>query len=304
MVIQQVNNDEIDLREYLGVLIRRWRVIALLVIIIPIVALLYSLTQSPVYEAKTTILIRSGGSISSLSQYAGLVGMLGINLSAGGAGNLGDLTELLKSQAVAAKVLDDLDLVHRIKGWDSSKLQRQQLVSAVGGFLKPTKTIGNVVEIKVEANDPQLAADIANGFINALSYYWAELNFTEAQNKLRYIETEIPRVERELKVVEGKLKLSPEGGGPNILGGGQGGIQRDYDIYNSVYTMLRKEYESNKLEASKEIPPFSVIDKAEKPLSKSKPKPKQNVMIGVVIGLFAGVFLAFFQEYWEKSSKS
>lgn len=81
-------------------------------------------------------------------------------------------------------------------------------------------------------------------------------------------------------------------------------LSRELDIQISVYTMLRKEYESVKLEESKEIPPFSIVDKAEKPLAKSKPRTKLNALIGLVLGLFSGAFVAFFQEYWEKSGKS
>ena len=294
--------DEIDLREYINVLLKRWRIIALFTICFAAVALVYSMRQPPVYEANATVLFRSGSSGSSLSQYAGIAGMLGINMG-GGSGNIGDLTDLLKSRAVAEKVLEDLDLIKRIKGWDDSNIKRQNLISSVKGMIKPPKATGNILEIKTESDDPQLAADIANGFINAVSFYWNKLNYTEAQKKLKYIEEELPRVEAELKTVENKLKLAPRSvtGFSFASNVGVSGLQRDFEIYNSVYTMLRKELESTKLEASKEIPPFSVVDKAEKPLSKSKPKVKLNTAIGLVLGLFFGIFVSFFQEYWEKS---
>lgn len=295
---QRIYNDEIDLREYLDVIMRRWKLIGLLIISIALAALIFSIMQKPVYEAKATVLLRSGSS-SSVSQYAGLAGALGVNLGGAG-GNAGDLMELLKSRAVAAKVLDDLQLTRRIKGWDDPQIKRANLALAVSGMLNPPKTTGNVLEIRTVADDPQLAADLANGYFSALSYCWNELNFTEAQKKLIYINSELPRVEKDLKITESKLKLIPRSATGFSLAG-QGGPQRDYEIYNSVYTMLKKELETTKLEASKEIPPFSIIDKAEKPLSKSKPKTKLNVMIGAILGLFMGIFIAFFQEYWEKS---
>jgi uncharacterized protein involved in exopolysaccharide biosynthesis len=303
MTNQPVYNDEIDLREYIDVIVRRWTLIVGVTVIVAILALVFSLTQKPVYESKATILLRSAGGSSSLSQYAGLAGMLGVNLGGGGGSSLGDLTELLKSKAVAAKVLDDLKLTARIKGWDNPKIKRQSLISAVSGYLKLPKMTGNLLELKTEADDPQLAADVANGFIEAISYYWNELNYTQAQKKLRYIQLELPRVERDLKIVESKLRLSPGATTGSILGGGQGGLQRDFEIYNSVYTMLRKEYESTKLEASKEIAPFSVVDKAEKPLGKSRPNVKLNVMVGVVLGLFSGVLIAFFMEYLQGTNR-
>jgi uncharacterized protein involved in exopolysaccharide biosynthesis len=298
--------DEIDLREYINVLLKRWRVIALFAICFAAAAFIYSLRQSPVYEAKATILLRTGNSGgSSLTQYTGLAGLMGINI-AGSGGNLGDLVELLKSRAVAAKVLSDLNLTQRIKGWDDPKIKKEDLASTVSRMLKSPKITGNIIEIKAEADNPQLAADIANEFIFAISFYWNELNFTEAQKKLKYIQSELPRVESDLKLVEAKLKLVPRSSNGFSFGSsvGVGGLQRDYEIYNSVYTMLKKELESTKLDASKEIPPFSMVDSALKPDLPTKPKIKLNTMIALVLGAFIGVFIAFFQEYWEKSRKS
>jgi uncharacterized protein involved in exopolysaccharide biosynthesis len=298
---QATINDEIDLREYIEVLTRRWKAVAIVALAIIISAFIFSKVQEPIFEAKTTLLLRSSAP-SAASQFAGLAGMLGINMNSS-VGNLGDLTELMKSRAVGAKVLADLKLRDRIKGWNDPRLKNEDLASSVVGMLKPAKTIGNIMEIKVESNDAQLSADLANGFVAAITYYWNELNYSETQKKLKYVEAELPRVEKDLKKVESKLKLVPLST-TGYSFSGQGNIQRDYDIYNSVYTMLKKELESTKLEASKEIPPFSVIDTALKPKYPVRPKIKLNIMIGTALGLFAGVFFAFLQEYWEKSSKA
>jgi uncharacterized protein involved in exopolysaccharide biosynthesis len=78
-------------------------------------------------------------------------------------------------------------------------------------------------------------------------------------------------------------------------------LNRELDIQNTVYTMLRKEFESVKLEESKEIPPFSIVDEAVAPEKPSRPRKKLNTVIGFVLGSFLGTFLAFFKEYWEKT---
>lgn len=296
---QKVYDDEIDIREYIEVVIKRWKILAIAVLITTLFAWIYTSMQKPVFEAKATILMR-GISSSSLSQYSNLAGVLGINLPGGG-NSTADILELMKSRAVAAKVLDDLKLTKRIKGWDASDIGRSDLASAVSGMIKAPKIVGNVVEIKAEANEPQLAADMVNAYIHALGYYCQELNYSEAQNKLRYIQAELPRVEQNLKQVENKLRLAPRSSAGYVIAG-QGTVQRDYEIYSSVYAMLRKELESTKLETSKESPPFSIIDPSEKPKSKIRPREKVNILLGVVFGLFLGVFGAFSLEYWEKIS--
>jgi len=306
---------EIDLREYLIVLVRRWKTVAAITLGLGILALVFSLLQKPVYEAKTTVLLKSGGSNSALSQFAGLASIAGINLSSGG-NSLQDLPDIVKSRAIAARVFEELKLNDRID-WGKKNVSEQLKIKAVQNMLKEPKISGNLVELKVEYTDPALAAELANSFVDALAFYWNKLNYTEARKKREYIDSQLPRVELDLKAAESRLKaftlISPRaiGNSSNLLGSigasqPQGieisRLSREFDIQNSIYTMLRKEYEQVKLEESKEIPPFSIVDRAVKPEFKIKPKIKLNIFIGLALGLFAGTFWAFFQEYWEKSS--
>jgi uncharacterized protein involved in exopolysaccharide biosynthesis len=256
--------------------------------------------QNPVFEAKTKILVRNTQA-SSLSSYSGLASMLGINISS--TSDIGDLVELLKSNAVAEKVLIDLKLISRIKGWDAPNIKRGSLIATVSSMIKPPKISGNVIEITVNTHDPQLSADIANSFVSALGCCWNELNYTEAKQKIKYITDELPDVDNALQSIEYKLRLAPRSS-VGVSLGGQGELQRNYEIYSSISTMLKKELETAKLEAAKETPPFSIIDKASVPQQPSSPKTKLNTLAGFLIGLFLGIFSAFFKEYWDKSSPS
>ncbi|MFA5034514.1 MAG: Wzz/FepE/Etk N-terminal domain-containing protein [Candidatus Margulisiibacteriota bacterium] len=292
-----MSQSEIDLYAYVVLFKNKWKLVVIFTLLFGALSAFFSLRQTPIYEAKTTILMRSGGSGGSLSQVSGLASVLGINVGRGGS-SADDIIGLMKSRVVAEKVLEDMALTKRIKGWDDPKIDRQSLISAVGGMLLPTGTFGSILEIKTAANDPQLAADLADGFVAAVGYYWNELNFTEAQNKLKYIDKELPRLKDDLSLVEDKVKMAP-----GTALSFQGSVQRDYEIYNSVYMMMRKEQESTKLEAAKELPPFAVIDKAVKPTVPSRPKTKLNVTIGLMTGLFFGIFVVVMQEYFSVSGR-
>ena len=314
-----IHSDEIDLRRYIMIILRRWRVVACLAVGLAAAAFFYSTLQPPVYTAETTILLKESATGGRLSQFAGLAGMAGINLS-GGSGNVDDITQIIRSRAVAEKVLRDLKLRDRIKGWDNPKIKEQNLISMVRYMLKKPKEDGNLIDLKVEYSDPVLAAEIANGFTDALSYYWNELNYTEARKKREYIESQLPRVELGLRRAEQRFKqftlLSPKSGATatqGLMGGAYASqyqgiemtqLSRELEIQNTVYTMLRKEYESTKLEESIEIAPFSVIDRAETPMARSKPNIKMGILTGLAAGIFLGIFVAFFQEYWEKSDRT
>lgn len=309
--------DEIDLREYLEVVSKRWKLVLACTVSVAIAALILSALQKPVYDAKATFMVKASGNSGGMSQLAGLAGLAGVNLSAGGS-DLNDLTTLVQSGAVAAKVAADLDLRNRIKGWNDPGLSEDQIAGAVKGMLAKPRTDGNLIEIKVSGPDPQLAADVANDYLEALSFYWNKLNVTQARKKSEYLDSQLPKVEASLKQAEERLKRftllqngaapAPLESEPSVLqpAGAQGielaRLNRELEIQNAVYLMLRKENAQVKLEEAKEIPPFSVIDRAEKPLHKSKPNAKFNFILGLLVGGFAGVFVAFFQEYWERSA--
>ncbi len=310
-----MNENEINLRDYWEIINKRKRFVMVFIVMILAIVLLLSILQKPGYEAKVTLLIR-GNTGGMISQFSGLAGLAGINL-AGASGNIQDLDNLIKSDAVAERVLDQLKLMQRIPDWNELAISRQRQIIAVRDLLREPRLDGNMMEIKVEYSDPQLAAEIANGFVDSLTYYWNKMNYTEAKKKREYIESQLPRVEADLKTAEEKYKrftrLAPQrsaGANSSLLGmalpaQSQGieltRLQRELDIQNNVYTMLRREYEQVKLDESKEMPPFSVVDRASKPEFRSRPRIKLNLLVGLTVGLFAGTFLAFFQEYWEGS---
>lgn len=291
--------DEIDLREYFDVIRRRWKIITFFAVGLLIIATIMSLLQAPVYEARTTIMTssRGGGSASTFANLAAAVGK-----GVPGGSFLSDLSVLLESRAVAAKVVDDLDLRKRIKGWNNPNLKDEQLASIVQSMLQNPSVSGNLIELKVQYTDPKVAAEIVNGYVNALSYYWNKLNYTEAKRKREYIENQLPRVNQDLARIEKQIKSF------SLLGVGSPSIkfkrlEREYEIQNNVYKMLRTEYESVKLDESKEFPPASIIDAAVVPKTPVSPRVKPNAFIGLVLGLCIGLFVGFFQEYWENSEK-
>ncbi len=312
------NGDEINLRDYLEVVRRRWLAIVLLTAALALLAFVASSLKKPVYEASATFLIKTAGPSGNLSQLSGLASLAGLNLPSGGGSNLNDLTALLQSKAVALKVMTDLKLRERVAAWSNPALSDDQVAGLVRGLLKKPRTDGNLIELRTAYTDPQLAAEVTNGYLDALSYYWNRLNYTEARKKREYIEGQLPRVKGELNSAEQALKqytlLSPADNGSsadnqlrNIVPGAQtGGVEvnrlsRELDIQASVYSMLRKEYEQVKLEESKEIEPFTVIDLAQKPLKPSQPRPRVDALIGGLAGLVLGVVGAFFKEYWDKT---
>ena len=79
--------------------------------------------------------------------------------------------------------------------------------------------------------------------------------------------------------------------------------KEDLDVQvNSLKTNIESlNAQINSLRASlDEIKPTQVVKSPTVSASPIKPRPLLNIVIAAVLGLFIGVFLAFFQEWWEK----
>jgi uncharacterized protein involved in exopolysaccharide biosynthesis len=292
--------DEINLRDYLRVMQKRWKIIVVAALALMGWGYLSSIRQVPLYQAATTVLMREGGGGSSFSKMAGLAELVGMKLP--GNRESGDMINLIESRAVAGKVVEDLKLRQRIEGWNDPEIADHKLASAVKGLIRP-QVDGNMIELRVEYTDPQLTAEIADAYVDALTYFWNELNYTEAQKKREYIESQLPRVETELSFAKNKLKNF------SLLGFSEMSIElemlkSEFDIQNAVYQTLRKEYVAVKLEESKEIPLFSVLDRALVPERPINTKSRLHLIMGLVMGTICGTCLAFFAEYWEKTGKT
>ena len=83
-----------------------------------------------------------------------------------------------------------------------------------------------------------------------------------------------------------------------------GRIKRDLKIQETLYQLLKSEYERARIEEAKDTPRIQVLDYAVIPEKKYKPKVKFNMVISGVISLFLGIFLSFLKEFIKNTAKS
>lgn len=284
--------DEINLKDVVDVLVRRRWTVFWTVVISVAAAFIITLVTKPVYEGKSTILVRAVS--GSSYQFSGVASMMGLNLGGGGgSGSASDLFELLKTPAINKKIVEIVKEVFPSGPVDIGELK--------------SKLNGNMLEISVLHKDPYMAAYISDAYVQALYYYWNKLNYTEAKKKKEYLEKQLPVTEASLKNAEDKLKsltylvtqskdlqMAPSQKTIDIVR-----LEREVEVQSSIYKMLRSEYESARVEEAKEVSPFSDVDKAEVPNKPVKPKPLLNLAVGFLFGLFAGAFLAFLTDYFK-----
>lgn len=296
--------DEINLKDILDVLLRQKMTVIWFIVLCIAASLIISFTSKPLYEGKTQLLIRTSGS-SGASQIAGLASMMGMSLGGGssGGGSIIEIEELIQTPAVERRVREVLAGHPSLEGVSMPEIDL--------GKLK-TKSKGSILDITVRHENRVLAADIADSYVDAVSYYWNKLNVTEARKKREYLEAQIPIAEAELDKAQNKLKsltylVTPS---KSIISGGQIiktvdilRLEKELEIQGSIYQMLKTEYANAKVQEAKEVSPFTDIEKSEVPEKPAVPNKKLNLAVGLLMGLFGGVFFAFLVDYFQTAYK-
>jgi hypothetical protein len=111
---QQINNDEISLKELLlklkewyQYLLSKWKTILIAGLLGGLLGLAYAYIKKPIYTAETTFVLEEGESGGGLGAYAGIASMVGIDLGSGGGGIFkGDnILQLYKSRKMIQETL-------------------------------------------------------------------------------------------------------------------------------------------------------------------------------------------------------
>lgn len=295
---------EIDLLE---VFIKTWqhrKFIILFTAAFTILGIAYALLKQPLYESSTK-LYKTEGESSSMSRIQGLASQFGFGGSLGSS-ELFNITDLVNSRSIKTQLL--------YKKWDTEKYQDSVNLITYWEIEKATKAedthagletlnefIGvntdeetQLTTITVLMQEPELAADVANHIVFLIEDYIQNKQKMQTRENLAYIQKRLDSVKVELTRAEEDLKsfrkrnrmtsLSPE------LQTQQMRLQRELTIKQEVFLVLQKELEMTKIELVKETPVINILDKAEAPVLRAKPKRK----LVVIISLFAGLFLSLF----------
>jgi tyrosine-protein kinase Etk/Wzc len=78
-------------------------------------------------------------------------------------------------------------------------------------------------------------------------------------------------------------------------------LKREVEIQNTVFEMLTSEYEKARIEEARDTPVVQVLDKAEKPNLRSRPKRKIFTLIGAALGLGWGSMVALVRTAWYQN---
>ena len=290
----QTEYEEIDLMDYVKVILKRKWLILVIFFGAAIAAGIFSFLMPKVYKIDTSLEV-------------------GIIERATGATS----EQLIESPT---------QLVEKIKGDVYGIFVREKLQIPEEKYPKikvenPKDT--RLISLAIESAEPPKAQNIleeTNNLILAehqekikVKKGLLENNIEVAKKDIERIKAKIGFLEEERKNLEAKVealqKILPYQQDPGtqfaLFDTKEKLEQKKQEIENRYLEINSLENQINSLQGQiEDIRPTQVIKSPTVSASPIKPRPLLNIVIAAILGLFIGVFLAFFQEWWEKSLPS
>lgn len=272
--MSEMQEEKIDLRDYINVLLKRKNIIILIFLIAIIAAVIvnyFAISPSPIYQSSIVF------GVAQIDDRAVI--------------NIAESLKIMKSSLLLNEVINRMDLEI-----SAGQLKSQIDVKNIKGT--------NFIEVSVVNNSPEkakkLAENITEVFIKQNQRKYQE-KVKLVEDRLKTLEEQIAEFEKnieEIKKAIKKIATSKE------LSEGERQFQISLLLSSSVterklYNILTGQV--NSLKASlKSFEDFKIIDNTQMLVSPIKPNKKLNILIAGVLGLFVGIFVAFFLEFWQK----
>jgi len=273
--------------------------------------------QKPIY--KSTSKIMSSTSSGNTSKAFGIAAQFGINLPNLLSEPKWVYPEIIKSRTLAKIMLkrsfdskkfgNNKSLLKILTvGNDQPMMGMDTLeIIAIENFLsmisisEDPKT--SILTLSIEAFEPRLASDINKALIEELDTHQRKYNKAKTSEAKQFIEERILDTEKELMAAEEDLKdfmarnrrieNSP------ALQLAQQRLGREVTVLIGVFTTLKQQLETTKIEEVKESDYVIVLDLPEIPIKSSNQNKKSDVILSGVIGIFLGVIISFFMEHYR-----
>jgi len=314
--------DEVGLLQLVNVLLRRWRVVLGLPIAVAVGTAVVSLLVPPTYTATAAFVPQasSGAGARVPAGLAGLAGQLGISFGGEASQSPEFYSEVLKSRELLERVLTtrfadpqsarnppDSAPLYRLLEVDGRDLgdslyrARRKLEDQIDVLVQ---RLTGIVRLDVQSRDPVLAASVANTFVGYLNDFNAQTRKSQARERRKFVEAQLPHAEQDLRQAEETLKIFYERNrswrqSPQLVVE-EDRLRRQVQIRQEVYLTLTREFETARIEEVNDTPVITVIDRAVPPKVRSKPRRTLLTAIAFILGGALAIIVAFSADHTER----
>lgn len=282
--------DEISLLDLWQVLMDyKWSII-FITTLATAASIAVAIKMTPIYRAEVILAPvqeeGKGGLGASMAQLGGLASMVGLNV--GGGDNTEQHLAVLTSRAFLSSFISDEHLLTRLFAdkWDTQKQQwlldekekPPSLLAAHGVFVKNVLSTSvdkksRLVTLAIEWKDPQEAAAWANKLVTLFNEHQRKQAINQSNRNIQYLQQQIQKT--------------------SVI-----------DVQKMFYGLIENELKTMMMANVRKEFTFKVIDPAQPPEKKIKPKRALIAVLGAVAGMMLGVFLAFFRNFLRNQKKS
>ena len=316
------DKSNISLIEVALILARNLKIILVVPLVSCILTIIYvSYFANPFYTSTSKIM--SSSNTGGLSQAAGLAAQIGINIPASQSEPRWVYPEIIKSRTLAKLMLkrkfdtnqfgEQKSLLQILTyGNQKPKMNLDTLtILAINKFLGmidiSEDITTKVLTLNITTSEPGLAADINRTLIDELDSHQRTYNRAKVSKTRQFIDERIISIERELRESEDNLKNFMDRNrrieNSPALQLKQQRLTREVTVLTGVFTTLKQQLETTKIEEVKESDYVITLDPPEIPLERSKPKKKMMVILAGMFGIGLGIVLSFINEYLRSREK-
>ena len=296
----------------------RWRMIAVTIGVLYVLAAIAVLVIPPVYRSEASFVANSSANpkmpaLSGTGAIAGLATQLGVN---GGAdpsespnfyNELIDSRELLTRLALSrfrnprsANPRDSARLVDifRIRNSDPQRRLELAIKQLHDNIHSDFSVRTNLVWMDVDARWPELSAAIANRAMALVTAFNKEQRVSRARSKRIFLESRVDTSEMHLKDAEERQRAFYEQNrlwrnAPELTFE-ESRLRREADIANDLYLTLQHQLESARLDEFNDAALITVVDSAVPPRKARWPRYGVLLITTTLAGLILGTLLAGF----------
>ena len=270
---QCIQEDEIDIREYINVIIKRKKLILAIFLVSVVTAAIVSLRMPKIYGITSTIQLGSVNELLIKNE---------------------DARAIMLNQNSLLSIINDLNLKNTVEG-----LQKDIEIRNINGT--------NLLKIKITYSGIDTALKINDAIVNPLIaqgqiVYQERKSIIEGRLKelhgaIKNAEEDIVRTQNLIMGIPSSNDISQAEISLRMII-----LQNTLPKYENNLTDLRNQRNDLQILLSNSKD-FKVFDAPIKPKFPVGPNKKQNVIVVGIFSLMFGIFLVFVLEFWQKSKK-
>ncbi len=312
----RLNHDKIYIIDIVLKIAENIKIILVLPTIFFIISAIYANFFSNLVYTSESKLMSSSGS-GKISQAFGFAAQFGLDLPYNQSGPEWVYPEIIKSRTLSKGVLEKKFDTRRFgeqkslleiltaelkdKNYNFNKLLLFAIKKFLGMIDISEDKVTGILKLRVSVFEPALAKDINNAIIEQLIAHQRKYNKSKTSEGKRFIEERIIETEKDLMIAEENLKIFMDRNrrieNSPALQLERQRLGREVTVLTGVFTTLKQQYETTKIEEVKESEYVVILDPPETPIFPSSPNKVLMIFLSTCFGLGVAFIWIFLKEY-------